>query len=192
MELDVGLVAHADVVRESLLALEMSFGDQMQGHVPALRQECDVSLRNLIQADEVEARMNVDHAAGVRADETHPVLGGDRDDFLLQALTWWADFTESPRHDDGPGDPLLPALVEDGRDAVAGRGYQCQIHRFLDVEHATVALQPQDGLLARVDGVDRTFKRTLGQSFHGVVAALSLVARSPHHRHGAGIEDSFQ
>ncbi len=83
VELDIGLVAHAHVVGKALLALELCLRDEMQRHVSTLRQQGEVAFGYPFQAHEIEAGVDVDHSAGIRAENAHVVTCRDSDDLVL-------------------------------------------------------------------------------------------------------------
>ncbi len=120
MKLDVRLVSHADVVREALLALEPGLGDHVERHVPALSEKSQITFWNLVEADKVEADVDVDHPAGVRTQYAHLVLRGDIDDLVLKLLALTAELAESGGDDDDAGNTLAPALVENRPRVSAG------------------------------------------------------------------------
>ena len=54
MKLEVGFIAHPDIIAESLPAFNLGFRDQCEGHVAALRQQGQIALGRILQPDQIQ------------------------------------------------------------------------------------------------------------------------------------------
>ena len=111
----------------------------MKRHVPALRQKGKVALGNLGKTNKVEAGVDIDDAAGVRAQKAHVVVRSDLDQLVLQDLALPAELTEPTCNDHCPGNTLASAIFEDGGHCLRRRSNEGQRHWTLDIENAAEA-----------------------------------------------------
>ena len=160
---DIGLIAGGNHETETDAALLRAV-ENGAGYRTALRDKADVAgqqgaLEQAGRAEQIDARVAVEVAIAVGADQAHAVLmceGHESGFFSAARCAGFAIATADDRH---CLDALGAAVGKRGGDLVPGDDQQRGIDRAGDRAHTRVAGQAGYGVEARVDRIDRAAAR---------------------------------
>ena len=158
-----------------------------------LRYQGDAALGGVVVAERgVQPDARTDQAKAVRSEKPDPVRAGEIDDLALKRPAAPADLAESGREDDHRLDPVLAAVLDDGRDRGGGRRHDCQVD--LPVDRLEIGIRPVtlDLVMLRIDRVDLPLESPTQQVLVDDLAdGIGTVARTEHHDGFRG-EKGFQ
>ena len=132
--------------------------------------------------------MRVVEAIDVGPHQSHVVLAGDGDDFLLQGV--FADLRETRRNQDRTGNLLRAAIGKHACDEGCRYAEDGDVDVTGDLGHARIAGVVEYRFGPGVDGIDGAFITAVNQVSHHGIADLALFGGCPDDRHGVGLHDA--
>ncbi len=192
VEADIALVARPDVGGKAHLAVVLSLQRQRQQHVARLGDDAHIAGLDVVQRQQIEPVVQVEHTGGVGADDAHAVGFGLGHHLTFQLGALAADLGEAAGEYHRPLDAAAAALGDQARHA-GGRGTdQRQLGRAGNRGDGRPGLDAEDHVGLGIDGIDVAAKAILDQADHGLVAALGGIARGAHHGNAGGSQDGVQ
>jgi hypothetical protein len=160
------------------VTVALGFEHQRQQHIAGLRDEPDIARLDVVQRQEVDFLVQVEHPRGVRANDPHAALMRGSEHFLLQPDAFRAPgFAETAGQNHRPLDALLAAFDEQTRHAGGRRADQRQVGRSRNVGQRRIRPDAENPIHLGIDRVNPARVTILDQPDHGLVATLGGIGR---------------